>query len=302
VGSQPCTPPRIPDSTAVALARLGFGACIKGLTIPVEYGMPTVQARYWILTIPRDDWEPVLPEAACWLVGQPEIGESGYRHHQLIVAFPTKKTLRQVKQAFCESAHCEPTRSAAAEAYCRKEESRDGDGYEFGSKPINRNSAADWEKIKCLAKAGSLDEIPPDIYIRYYRTLKCIAADNDRPIGIQKEVYVFCGITGTGKSRRAFDEAGEGVYVKDPRSKFWCGYRGESNVIIDEFRGGIDISHMLRWLDRYPVRVELKGSSSPLKAGRIWITSNLHPRGWYPDLDQQSLDALLRRLIITEFE
>jgi len=64
----------------------------------------------------------------------------------------------------------------------------------------------------------------------------------------------------------------------DPRSKFWDAYSGHEHVVIDEFRGGIDISHMLRWLDRYPVLVEVKGSSVCLKAGVIWITSNLHPR------------------------
>lgn len=71
--------------------------------------------------------------------------------------------------------------------------------------------------------------------------------------------------------------------------------------MLDEFRGGIDISHILRWTDRYPVQVEIKGSSRPLLATRIWITSNLHPSKWYPDLDPETLAALLRRLTITEF-
>lgn len=77
-----------------------------------------------------------------------------------------------------------------------------------------------------------------------------------------------------------------------------CGYGGQEHVIIDEFRGGIDIAHLLRWLDRYPVRVEVKGGSFPLLASRFWITSNIHPRQWYPDLDEATMDALLRRLTI----
>lgn len=113
---------------------------------------------------------------------------------------------------------------------------------------------------------------------------------------------VYYGATGTGKSRRAWDEAGPDAYCKDPRSKFWCGYQGQQHVIVDEFRGGIDISHMLRWLDRYPVRVEIKGSSRPLRATKIWITSNVHPMNWYIDLDAETKSALLRRLEITEFQ
>lgn len=70
-------------------------------------------------------------------------------------------------------------------------------------------------------------------------------------------------------------------------------------MVIDEFRGGIDIAHLLRWLDRYPVIVEVKGSSVVLKAKKIWITSNLNPEQWYEGLDQATTQALLRRLNVT---
>lgn len=111
---------------------------------------------------------------------------------------------------------------------------------------------------------------------------------------------VFWGPTGTGKSHRAWERAGVDAYSKCPRTKFWCGYRNETSIVIDEFRGGIDISHLLRWLDRYPVRVEIKGSSKPLMAERYFITSNLHPKYWYPDLDMETYLALERRLEIIE--
>lgn len=260
------------------------------------------QARYWIGTIPRDEWTPCLPDGVAWLRGQPELGESGYRHWQLVAAYPSKKTLNQVKVSFgIQGAHFEPTRSSAAETYVWKEATRDGEPFEFGQRVFNRNSAVDWQRVKELAKAGELDQVPADVFVRYYRTLKCIAADNDSPIGLEKTVRVLYGSTGTGKSRMAFEEAGLDAYVKDPRSKFWCGYRGERSVVIDEFRGGIDVSHILRWLDRYPVRVEIKGSSVPLRAEKIWITSNLHPDDWWPDLDEETKRAIRRRVQITHF-
>jgi len=136
-----------------------------------------------------------------------------------------------------------------------------------------------------------------------FRSLRAIASDHYRPIGIEKTVNVFFGRTGTGKSRRAWEEAGVLAYPKDPRSKWWDGYKGEEAVVIDEFRGTLDVSHLLRWLDRYPVRVECKGSSVPLQATKIWITSNLAPGDWYPELDVQTKEALLRRFNnIVEFE
>ena len=112
----------------------------------------------------------------------------------------------------------------------------------------------------------------------------------------------YWGATGTGKSRRAWDEAGLDAYPKDPRTKFWDGYRGQEHVVMDEFRGAIDIGHILRWLDRYPVIVEVKGSSVVLKASKIWITSNLHPRSWFMELDEITYLALERRLEIIKIE
>jgi len=38
-----------------------------------------------------------------------------------------------------------------------------------------------------------------------------------------------------------------------------------------------------------------------LNAETIYITSNLHPNDWYPDLDDETKAALLRRLNITHF-
>lgn len=118
---------------------------------------------------------------------------------------------------------------------------------------------------------------------------------------MERSVVVYYGPTGTGKSRSAWAEAGLDAYPKDPRSKFWDGYQSHRNVVIDEYRGAIDISHLLRWFDRYPVLVEVKGSSVVLSADRIWITSNLHPDSWYPEIDPLTLAALKRRLVITEF-
>lgn len=112
---------------------------------------------------------------------------------------------------------------------------------------------------------------------------------------------MYCGPTGIGKSRRAWDEATFDAYPKDPNTKFWDGYNGQINVVMDEFRGRIDISHLLRWFDRYPVIVEVKGSSVVLKAEKIWITSNLEPREWYPGMDDLTLQALFRRLTVINF-
>lgn len=246
-----------------------------------------------------------LPAGIVWAKGQQESGNaSGYLHWQFVLATSKKTSLAGLKSLLgpsCRGIHAELSRSEYAAAYCCKEDTRVLGPWEWGSKPIRRNSKVDWESVWCAAKSGDLDAIPASIRVVSYRTIRIIGSDFISPRPIEREIFVFWGRTQTGKSRRAWDEAGMDAYSKCPRSKFWDGYQGEKNIVVDEFRGGIDISHVLRWCDRYPVRVEVKGSSRPLDAERIWFTSNVDPRDWYPDLDEETKAALLRRFNITHF-
>lgn len=275
------------------------------------------QAKYWLLTIPHAHFTPYLPTGCTYIKGQLELGKQGsdlestgstwetneftrYLHWQVVVHFTKKCRLRAVRQCF-GTWHAEPTRSEAAEEYVWKDDtSVAGTRFELGALPKNRGCQKDWDSIKTMAKEGRLDEIPSDVYIRSYNSLRRIETDHLQPTPIIRRVVCYWGHTGSGKSKRAWEEAGFEAYPKDPRSKFWDGYRGHKKVVLDEFRGAIDISHILRWFDRYPVIIEIKGSSTVLKADEIWITSNLHPRMWYPALDEETTNALLRRMEIIE--
>lgn len=261
-----------------------------------------MQGRYWLLTIPVHGFTPFLPHGVAYIRGQLECGgESGYLHWQLLVYFSKPVRLRSVRSTFGDW-HAELSRSDAASQYVWKEDTAvSNTRFELGKKPFKRNSTADWDSIRQLAQSGDLSAIPADIYVRYYSSLKRIRTDHLQPVGMDRVVHVFWGVSGSGKSRMAWEQAGESAYAKDPLSKFWDGYNNQERVVIDEFRGVINISHVLRWFDRYPCIVEIKGSSTPLVAKEFWITSNLHPRDWYPDLDQATMDALLRRLRITHF-
>jgi len=260
------------------------------------------QGIFWMLTVPAHAYTPWLPQALQWCRGQLEEGQGGFLHWQLCCAFRKKESLIGVRELFGPF-HAEITRSSAAADYVWKEDTRiAGTQFELGARPCARNVARDWDAIWESAKSGDLLAIPPSIRIQSYRTLCQIRADHERPIGMERTCYVYWGRTGSGKSRAAWAAGGLESYPKDPRTKFWCGYDGQEHVIIDEFRGGIDVGHLLRWLDRYPVIVEKKGSSVVLKANKIWITSNLSPDLWYPGLDNETYQALLRRLNIIHFE
>jgi len=261
------------------------------------------QGVIWILTIPFSAWSPPseLSDPLVYLKGQREIGADGYDHWQLICYFSSKQSLAGVKRVFPRETHGELTRSAAAEEYVWKDDTAvPNTRFTVGSRPVKRNSSIDWERVWSLAIAGDVLSIPASIRVQSYSTIRKIRSDYARPSAIERTCYVFYGATGVGKSRRAWDEAGLDAYPKSPSSKFWDGYQSHEHVVIDEFRGEIGVGHMLRWLDRYPVLVEIKGSAVVLAATTIWITSNLPPSCWYPELDQLTLEALLRRLVVTE--
>lgn len=267
------------------------------------------QGIFWIVTVPVASMPDLpmlrcgeLPPTVVWVRGQKEAGDAGgYLHWQVVVAFRKKTSLAGVKSCFGGTCHAELSRSEAANAYVCKEGTRVEGPWEWGAKPICRSSKTDWESVWTAAQSGDLAAIPAQIRVVSYRTIRAIGSDFLKPQAIVRQIFVFWGRTQSGKSRRAWDEAGVDAYSKDPRSKFWDGYQGEEAVVIDEFRGGIDISHILRWCDRYPVRVEIKGASRALVAKRIWFTSNVDPRLWYPELDEETLAALLRRFNIIHF-
>lgn len=254
--------------------------------------------RHWILTIPHRDFVPFLPTGICYIRGQLETGEAGFLHWQVYAVWTKTVRLSGIRKLL-GPVHAEPTRSTAARDYVWKEDTRvEGTQFELGELPFRRNVATDWDKVRDLAKSGRLDDIPADVHVRYYFQLQRIRADYAVPVAQERSARIFWGPTGTGKSRRAWEEAGVEAYCKDPRTKWWCGYRGETHCIIDEFRGAIDVAHILRWLDRYPVRVETKGSSVPLQVSKFWFTSNLDPSMWFPELDEETRAAFRRRVEI----
>jgi len=176
----------------------------------------TQKAKYWIATIPHHLFTPYLPNGIAFILGQLESGEQGgYLHWQLFFICKQQQRLSALKKIFGDGCHFEPTRSDAVEAYCQKPDTRvQGTEFELGSRPFKRNSPEDWARILDSTKRGDFDDIPADIYIRNYSSLKKIAAENARPSAIVRTVNVFCGATGTGKSRRAWDEAGLDAYPK----------------------------------------------------------------------------------------
>lgn len=124
--------------------------------------------------------------------------------------------------------HWEPSRSAAAEDYCTKDATAEKGPWSFGIKPIARQSRADWNRVRDMAKKGKIEDLPADIYIKSYSTLKRIAEDHaEIPETLPQCRGIFIqGPSGVGKTSywRSLIPTSE-LYLKG-RNKWWDGYNG----------------------------------------------------------------------------
>lgn len=102
-----------------------------------------------------------------------------------------------------------------------------------------------------------------------------------------REVEILFGPTAVGKTTEVFmtvfGRDDETLFEKAGNTKWWCGYDGESNVLIDEFKGDSfgRIEEMNNMINSGTKIVETKGGSTVLQAERIFITSNSHPSHWW---------------------
>lgn len=238
--------------------------------------------------------------------GQLEKGEdAGALHLQYYVQRPGKTTLAALRREVCDASHWEVARGTAAEcvAYVTKERTRVDGPWRFGE-CTTMGSRSDLARAAQAIRDGkTLKEVAeehPEEFIRYHKGLvayqAALASRGPRvcpPDG--PEVWVFWGPTGTGKSRRAF-ETWPDAYRKMTNDKWWDGYRGEETVIFDDFKGSSMRLHDFQLIvDRYPVKVETKGSTVELSATRLVFTSNRHPSEWYSgDADPEG--TVMRRI------
>lgn len=239
------------------------------------------QTRNWCFTLNN----PTEAEASLFansdykyfIIGK-EVGESGTPHFQGYIIFKTNKRLSAVKK-ISERAHWEPRRGTHEEArdYCKK----DGDFQQAGEEPLSSTDKGQgekrrWEEAFQLAKEGRIDEVPGDIALRCYRTLKEIAKDHlSLPPSIDLlENEWHWGASGTGKSRGVRTRYPD-AYLK-MANKWWDGYQGQDVVIIEDLDTNHTVlgHHLKIWADHYPFLAETKGGAIAIRPKKIIVTSN----------------------------
>ena len=106
-------------------------------------------------------------------------------------------------------------------------------------------------------------------------------------------VYWLYGPPGTGKTRYVWDK--EPNLYKAFSDKWWDGYDGQEAVLIDDFREGwCSFARLLELTDRYPIKMEVKTTTTWAAWKRIYITSPYNIRNTFTN--SENLWQLERRL------
>lgn len=263
------------------------------------------RARDWCFTINNytADQETALKEYdqlpnLVYLVFGREVGESGTRHLQGYIYFKNARSFNAIRKLLF-NAHIEKTKGTPKQAsdYCKK----DGDYYEIGELPQKQGQRNDLEEIRDLVKQGksirdcievatSYQSVKmAEVYFKYF----------EKPRTWKPKVYWLYGPTGTGKTKKAYEILGEDCYTAMSTGKWWEGYDGHENVLIDDMRKDFMKFHeLLRLLDRYAMKVETKGGSRQFLAKTIVITSCYHPEFLFET--REDIQQMLRRIDVIE--
>lgn len=267
-------------------------------------------AKHWCWTLnnPTEEDEQHIQEIAneqTYLVYGREIGESGTRHLQGFVSFPTRRSLSYLKRTISSRVHGEIARGTPRQAaeYCKK----DQDFFEVGSLPGGSGTRSDLQELHSRIKSGATrDDIRDEFfgsYLRYTKAIEKFISDQQQDRNWVPEVRVFWGKTGTGKTKSVYEFIERDKIYKHTGDRWFDGYRGQPVVLFDDFTGGVfKLSYLLQLLDRYPMDVPVKGDFVKFIPKHIFITSNINPEDWYPNASEEHKRALFRRITqIKEF-
>ncbi len=238
-----------------------------------------------------------------------EMGQEETPHLQFNVTMKQKKTLLQMKALF-PRAHLEVTRSlTAAERYCKKEENF----LVIDNRVRAKQSVETTERLvqyEMDLRAGKTIQEMCDANLvkcaENWKQLEWMASKVRRRRRAKPHVTWCYGKTETGKSQWCDEQAfelEEGFYRHHGKFDWWDGYDGQKVVVLEEFRSShARLSHLLVFLDRYEVRMGVKGSHTWMIAEHVYINSCFKPDECYAS-HAEDLAQLKRRIdVLIEFE
>lgn len=228
---------------------------------------------------------------------------TGYIHFQGYFELTIKKRYSWIQNNIRHFEYLMPRKgtSAQAWAYSSKQETRLFGPYQFGC-PAPVEDKIKLEAMVNLAITGAspleLFQLSPALYTRNVRNIEAVCSRVCVPKGFrpEQEVILIYGEPGTGKTRLFSEQFPNHYRIPVSKDLWWDNYRGDKQVLIDDFSGNLQLKDLLQILDKYSIQVPTKGSFTWFYPEIIGITTNVHPLDWYQYQHRtHSFKALTRR-------
>jgi len=225
-----------------------------------------------------------------------ETSQEGTPHLQGAITFKRAYRMVQLKK-LCPRAHWETAKAIDSENYCTKGE------IIIDFTQSKQGTRTDLTKVSEMVISGlSQREIAlehPTVFMKYHNGISALSTAISpyyttwQPVS----VYALIGKPRTGKTRYVWDNYPD-VYnvMSGQKDKIWFdGYTGQEVILFDDFTGQVSYEMMLQILEGYPMTLPIKGSTVRKNWRKVYLTSNVHPREWYPQI--KNTKALLKRFI-----
>lgn len=270
--------------------------------------MPGGHRRYcwtvWQWGNPAELLGAAKPDNVRYAIWQEEVCPDTSRHHlQGYIVFTESLSVGRVQRLLGDpTAHVDAARNCEDDcvAYCSKQDTRAAGPWTVGER-TERGQRVDLEQALAFAKSGQTDleilEAAPKLYARNYRAIRECRAIWHPPQERDVTTLVIWGPTGTGKTTAVMRQYHPfRVTWTREGTIWWDGYQGEKAVLFDDFSGAVPLEQMLHLLDRWPLRLQVKGSTTTACWTLVLITANDPPDAWYPMCSRERQAALARRL------
>lgn len=265
--------------------------------------------RNWIFTwnnyTPEDETqlERVVLEGTVKYIfyGREVAPSTGTKHLQGYMQFPDTVRFAKVHKMF-PKCHIEVARGnfTSNENYCKK----DGDYTSLGVPKKGGRSRSEKLTVTEIRDTGSIRKLMDDrdeLTISDIKLAREVLSVTRQTRQKPTVVWIYGG-SGLGKTRLAYHLAeltygSENIY-KNISSEWFDGYDGHKVIILDDYRFHLKTAVLLALLDRYDLRMPIKGSFVNITAELIVITTIRDPRDyWLTKLDfAEPLKQLTRRL------
>ena len=274
--------------------------------------MANPKRRDWCFTINNPKGPVQFDDSMRYLVYQLEKGNNDTSHYQGFVQFLNARTFKFVRTTIGQKPHLEPRRGTPQQAatYCKKIEGQLQGPFEFGTISLGAGSRTDIIQFRDAIRDGKrkrdlVEDMPACMqrYPKFYLTVDF----QTRPVSSRREIVLFYGPTGLGKSltvHRAWENLDYWTMPLTNGTLWFDGYDGQERALLDDFAGKhshVSLVVLLRLLHEFPERV-------PVKGGHVWwnpkiiaITTNIHPNLWYDYTNRTEQRLALKRRISKVF-